>query len=67
MQSAEPETMPEVIPFSQSVLSEGPVEHWLLKIQNMMNKSLYDISRKAYMNYPDNGLQRDDWLLGYFA
>ena len=33
----------------------------------MLNKSLYDITRKAYRNYPENGLQRDDWLLGYFA
>jgi len=32
MQSAEPETQPEVIPFSQIVRAEGPVEHWLLKI-----------------------------------
>jgi hypothetical protein len=33
MQSAEPETMPEIVPFSQSVMAEGNVEHWLFRIQ----------------------------------
>ncbi len=32
MISAEPEIMPEKVPFSQPVFSEGPVEHWLFKI-----------------------------------
>ena len=67
MQSAEPETMPEVIDFSQPVQAEGAVEFWLLKIQNMMIKSLYDITRKGYFNYPKNGLERDEWLFTYFA
>ena len=59
--------MPELIPFSSSVMAEGPVEFWLLKIQNMMIKSLYDFSKKAYLKYPYNGLERDEWLFTYFA
>lgn len=67
MQSAEPEIMPEKIPFSKSVFAEGPVEHWLQRIQDMMIKTLYDITKKAYFNYPENGLERKDWLFAYFA
>ena len=67
MQSAEPETMPELVKFSNIVMAEGPVEHWLLKIQNMMIKSLYDFTKKAYVNYPHDGLDRDAWLFGYAA
>ena len=48
-------------------MAEGPVEHWLLKIQNMMIKSLYDFTKKAYVNYPHDGLDRDAWLFGYAA
>jgi len=33
----------------------------------MMVRSLYDISKKAYHNYPSNGIERDDWLFQYFA
>lgn len=67
MQSAEPEVQPELISFSQTVVAEGPVEHWLLKLQNMMVKSLYDLTKKAYVQYPSNGIERDDWLFIYFA
>lgn len=59
--------MPELVPFTNIVMAEGPVEHWLLKIQNMMIKSLYDITKKAYINYPENGLERDEWLFTYQA
>lgn len=44
MQSAEPETMPEIVPFSKSVMAEGNVEHWLFRIQEMMVQTLYDIT-----------------------
>lgn len=47
MSSAEPETMPENVRFSASVFSEGPVENWLMRIQDMMVKSLYDIAKQA--------------------
>lgn len=33
----------------------------------MMIKSLYDFTKKAYHNYPSNGIERDDWLFIYFA
>lgn len=52
MQSADPEIMPERVMFSDKVLAEGPVEHWLTSIQDMMVRSLYDISKQAYHEYP---------------
>ncbi len=67
MQSAEPETMPEIIPFSKSVFSEGAVEHWLMRIQEMMILSLYDLTKKSHFEYPDNGLVRKEWLFRYPA
>lgn len=45
MQSAEPEIMPEKVKFSASVFAEGNVEHWMFRIQDMMIKSLYDITK----------------------
>lgn len=48
-------------------MAEGPVEHWLLKIQNMMIKSLYDVTKKAYFAYPQKELERDEWLFDYAA
>ena len=53
MTSAEPETMPETVKFSASVFTEGPVEIWLMKIQEMMIKSLYDAAKQALKDYPD--------------
>jgi hypothetical protein len=47
MTSAEPETMPETVRFSASVFAEGPVENWLMRIQEMMVKSLYDVAKQA--------------------
>jgi len=54
MTSAEPETMPEQVKFSASVFSEGPVEGWLMKIQEMMIQTLYDTSKQALKEYPDD-------------
>jgi len=45
--------MPEIVRFSASVFAEGPVEHWLMKIQEMMIKSLYDQAKQALKEYPD--------------
>jgi len=28
-------------------MAEGPVEHWLMKIQEMMVKSLYDLAKQC--------------------
>ena len=68
MTSAEPETMPEVVKFSASVFSEGPVENWLMKIQQMMIKSLYDIAKQALKEYPDEDpFNRENWLFSFNA
>jgi hypothetical protein len=45
--------MPETVKFSSSVFTEGPVEIWLMKIQEMMVKSLYDQAKQALKDYPD--------------
>jgi dynein heavy chain len=36
-----------MVKFSASVIAEGAVEHWLMRIQDMMIKSLYDVSKQA--------------------
>ena len=66
MTSAEPETMPEVVRFSASVFAEGPVQNWLMRIQEMMVKSLYDVAKQALKEYPDDDpLNRQKWLFSY--
>ena len=67
MISAEPETEPERVPFSKSVMAEGAVEFWLFNIQEMMIQTLYDITKKAHQEYPANGLERNDWLFQFPA
>jgi dynein heavy chain len=67
MQSAEPETMPEKVRFSQSVFAEGAVEHWLFRIQEMMIKSLYDLTKDSLLCYPENPFERKAWLFNYAA
>jgi hypothetical protein len=57
----------EYVPFSESVFAQGAVEDWLGRIAKMMNQSLYDITRKAFMEYPDDGTKREKWLLTYAA
>ena len=52
----------EYVPFSDSVFARGPVEDWLNKIEDMMRKTLYDITKKSLESYPEDGTQRDDWL-----
>lgn len=37
----------EYVAFSESVWAHGVVETWLTKIEQMMIKSLYDLTRKA--------------------
>jgi hypothetical protein len=46
--------MPETVRFSASVFAEGPVENWLMRIQEMMVKSLYDVAKQALKEYPDD-------------
>lgn len=44
----------EYVPFSQSVFAQGPVEHWLTNIEKMMRKTLYDTTKKALAEYPED-------------
>jgi len=67
MISAEPEIMPEKVKYSASVFAEGNVEHWLFRVQEMMIKSLYDNTKAAFYKYPENGLDRRDWLFSFPA
>jgi hypothetical protein len=50
MISAEPENMPEMVKFSESVTiePEDKVENWLSRIQSQMINSLRDVSVKCY-------------------
>lgn len=57
----------EYVAFSQSVFAHGVVETWLSKIEDMMIQSLYDQTRHAQENYPEDGTQRDKWLFDYAA
>jgi len=44
------------------VMAVGAVEHWLSHIEKMMCQSLYDETREALDRYPENGIERADWL-----
>lgn len=48
--------------FSNKVQAVGNVEYWLTNIEEMMRASLYDLSKKALMLYPENGLDRRSWF-----
>lgn len=42
------------------------MENWLMRIQDMMVKSLYDIAKQALKEYPnDDPLNREKWLFAY--
>ena len=57
----------EKVVFSESVYAEGNVEFWLMNIERMMVKSLYDITKLAMIEYPVEGTIRKDWLFSYPA
>lgn len=57
----------EYVPFSESVFAEGNVEFWLLNIEKMMVKTLYDFTKKALHEYPEDGVERNEWLFAYPA
>ena len=48
------------------ILPEDKVEQWLAKIQEMMIKTLYDITKIACDEYPPGGIERKDWLFGEY-
>jgi dynein heavy chain len=57
----------EQVLFSESVFAEGNVEFWLRNIEKMMVKSLYDTTKRAMVEYPENGIERNHWLFAYPA
>ena len=57
----------EYVEFSDSVMAIGPVETWLKNIESMMTQSLYDQSRMAVQQYPEDITKRDKWLFDYPA
>jgi len=57
----------EYVPFSGPVFATGAVEFWLSDIEAMMRKTLYDVSKNALDNYPEDGRQRDEWLFAQCA
>jgi dynein heavy chain, axonemal len=60
--------MPETVKFSASVMAEGNVENWLMRIQEMMIKSLHDIAKQSLKEYPDEDpLNKEKWLFAFSA
>lgn len=57
----------ESVLFSESVFAVNSVESWLLNIEKMMCKSLYDLTKKALQEYPENVVERNAWLFDYPA
>lgn len=57
----------EFVEFAESVFAEGPVERWLASIEQMMIQSLYDKTKVALNDYPEDGTQRDEWLFSSAA
>lgn len=54
----------ETVDFSQVVVPEGNVEHWLTKIEEMMKTTLYDWTKRALHQYPKDELNRRNWFFG---
>ena len=52
----------ETVAFSEHVIPEGNVEHWLTKIEQMMKMTLYDLTKKAIHIYPKDDLKRRAWF-----
>lgn len=62
MISAEPESEPEIVPFSKSVFATSSVEIWLTGIEAMMRQSLYDLTKECLQNYPRDIYNRAQWF-----
>jgi dynein heavy chain len=67
MISAEPESEPEVVQFSNTVMAAGIVETWLGNIEAMMRISLYDNTKAGYFGYPLDVPGRRPWFMEYPA
>ena len=52
------------------VRAEGPVESWLVQVEQAMRDALYDNAKKAVNEYPrgrEESIRRDKWLWDYPA
>ena len=53
----------EVVQWSDGVMATGSVEKWLLRVEAMMRKTLYDQTVSASAAFPSNNPgQRDSWI-----
>lgn len=60
----------EVVLLTETVKAEGPVEVWLLAFEVAMRNTLYNMSKKAFVEYPpteDGAINRGDWIWSYPA
>jgi len=53
----------ENVPFTTPVVTGPIVEKWLSEVELAMVTSLYNVSKKALIEYPQDGTVRTDWLL----
>eukprot|EP01041_Mallomonas_annulata_P002945 gene2945-5789_t len=60
----------EYVPLTDYVKAEGPVELWLKAFEARMRKTLYDLCKQAYVEYPkteEGSIDRKAWLWSYPA
>jgi hypothetical protein len=57
----------EYVEWTTPVYARGPVEEWLTEIESRMRTTLYDITKSGLEEYPENGLERDEWLFSRCA
>jgi len=53
----------EMVPFVEPVVTGPIVEKWLAEIEVAMVNGLYDSSKRALLEYPEDGTNRTKWLL----
>lgn len=52
----------EYVAFSKPVYARGAVEDWLGRIEATMRSTLYNATKAALEGYPEDGVERRDWL-----
>jgi dynein heavy chain len=59
----------EYVNFSEPVVAQGAVEHWLCDVEDQMRASLYAQAKKSYECYPpvEEARDRSGWLFGQAA
>ena len=60
----------EVVLLSETVKAEGPVEVWLLSFEVAMRQTLFNLSKKSYVEYPrtdEGAINRGEWIWSYPA